>query len=131
MEYNASTHYFTNVQLLQSTLLPYFCEEEPLNLINKQFNKLNYEKYNTRLQPHGIVKTYHDYTKALFENITYKNGKKNGLYQMFYTNGSLVVNGYYKDDEFDGLWEEWYIDSIYRSKIYYKNGNRSVLFGFS
>jgi len=52
--------YFENIPLLQNTLLLYFDTENPLNLINKQFRKLNYEKYLTHRQPHGIFKSYYN-----------------------------------------------------------------------
>ena len=55
--------YFNIIVLLQNTLLPYFCDEIPLISINKKFYNLNYEKYNIRLQPHGIVEN------VLFENV--------------------------------------------------------------
>jgi hypothetical protein len=57
--------YFGNVQLLQSTLLPYFCNEQPLKLVNKQFYRLNYEKYNTHYQPHGILEIYYLETQTI------------------------------------------------------------------
>jgi hypothetical protein len=41
--------YFGNAELLQNTLLSYFCNEEPLKLVNKKFYGLNYEKYNTHI----------------------------------------------------------------------------------
>lgn len=59
--------YFQNTELLQNTLLPYFCVEEPLKSINKLFSELNYEKYNTHLQPHGIIKTYYMQTMTIKE----------------------------------------------------------------
>lgn len=71
--------YFNNTQLLQNTLLPYFHHPYPLKLLNKKFNTLNYEKYNTNLQPHGILETYNPKTKLILERETYKNGILNGL----------------------------------------------------
>jgi hypothetical protein len=62
--------YFNNIVLLQNTLLPYFCNEEPLKLVNKQFYRLNYEKYNTHYQPHGILETYCPKTKILYDRET-------------------------------------------------------------
>jgi hypothetical protein len=68
--------YFNDIPLLQNTLLPYFCDQYPLVCINKKFKTLNYAKYNTLLQPHGIVEIYYNGTKIIEEKITYKNGKK-------------------------------------------------------
>jgi antitoxin component YwqK of YwqJK toxin-antitoxin module len=66
--------YFNNSELLQNTLLLYFCDEKLLKLINKLFYKLNYEKYLIHTQPHGIVETYYENSK-IKERKTYKNGK--------------------------------------------------------
>jgi hypothetical protein len=44
----AKVTYFENIPLLQNTLVPYFCEPEPLKSINKVFFKLNYEKYSAK-----------------------------------------------------------------------------------
>ena len=71
--------YFNNTQLLQSTLLPYFDSPYPLIILNKQFSKLNYEKYNTPLQPHGILETYYIETKTIYTSKTYRNSVLNGI----------------------------------------------------
>ncbi len=67
--------YFENIQLLQNTLLKYFSDEYPFKLLNKKFSTLNYEKYNTHYQLHGIIETYYIDTKTLQKRVTYKNGK--------------------------------------------------------
>jgi len=75
--------YFKNSQLLQNTLLPYFCDEIPLKSTNKLFYRLNYEKYNTYIQPHGIIETYDIKTKMIRDQRTYKNGKLHGFQQCY------------------------------------------------
>jgi len=75
--------YFNDILILQNTLLPYFCEAEPLKYLNKQFLKLNYEKYNTYIQPHGIVETCDLKTKMMRDSKTYKNGKLHGLQEYY------------------------------------------------
>jgi antitoxin component YwqK of YwqJK toxin-antitoxin module len=108
--------YFQNKDLLQNTLLPYFSEEEPLKSLNKQLYKLNYEKYNTHLQPHGIVENYYSYSSAqspdyngdkIKERTSYKNGKLDGLYQKWYYNGELWEKTNYKNGKLNGLWEQY------------------------
>jgi len=99
--------YFENMCLLQNILLPYFCNAEPLKLINKKFYGLNYKKYNTHIQPHGILETYHKNSKTLEDRITYKNGKLNGLSEEYYNHGQLYCRKNYKDNELDGLSEFW------------------------
>jgi hypothetical protein len=68
--------YFGSIQLLQNTLLPYFCDGEPLKSINKKFYKLNYEKYNTHLQPHGVIESYDKETKTIESRITCRRRAK-------------------------------------------------------
>jgi hypothetical protein len=46
--YDAKNNYFQNLPLLENTLLSYFEEDKPLKNINKQFTKLNYEKYSAK-----------------------------------------------------------------------------------
>jgi len=127
MEYKASTKYFENLLLLQNTLLSYFCKPEPLKLINKQFYKLNYEKYNTHLQPHGTKITYYPKTKIIKtrkiikSKKTYKNGKLNGLFEEYNINGQLTERCNFKNGVQDGLFESWYDDGILEARCNYKN----------
>ena len=81
--------YFENVILLQNTLLPYFCDEILLKTVNKVFSKLNYEKFLTHLQPHGIMESYYPETKIIDKRITYKNGFQDGLSEKYHINGKL------------------------------------------
>jgi len=124
---NASTQYFQNLPLLQNTLLPYFYKSEPLKLINKQFYKLNYEKYNTYVQPHGIKITYYPKTKTLKKRKiikfkkTYRNGKLNGLFEEYNINGQLIERNNFKNGVQDGLSETWYDDGILQTRGNYKN----------
>ena len=116
--------YFNNTQLLQNTLLPYFCEPESLKSINKKFYKLNYEKYNTYIQPHGVVETYNSDTNILEERITYKNGKLDGLYENFYRNNILWKKCYYKNDELHGLYELFDETGIIHTRYNYNKGEK-------
>lgn len=92
----SQTQYFENIPLLQNTLLTYFNTEEDLKILNKQFKNLDYEKYNTHIQPHGILEIYYIKTKTIEERITYKNGKLDGLYEIFYENGELYEKSNWK-----------------------------------
>jgi len=122
--------YFQNIQLLQNTLLPYFCNEEPLKLVNKQFYKLNYEKYNTHYQPHGILETYYPDTKTIKHRETYSNGKKDGLYEEWYKNSQLKEKSIYKDGELNGLSEEWYQNGKWCEISNWKNGRQDGLYEY-
>jgi len=115
-----SRYYFNNITLLENTLLLYFCEAKPLKLINKKFSSLNYEKYNTHLQPHGLIETYNKDTKIIVKKEHYKNGRREGLFEKWYSDDKLSERSNWKDGQMDGLYEEWYSSGILRYRINYK-----------
>ena len=100
--YDAKNNYFQNLPLLQNTLLSYFSTEEELKNISKQFTELNYEKYNTHIQPHGLIENYYD-------------------------NGNMRDRGNYKNGVLDGLYEEYNEDGKLGEIINYKNGLKNGL----
>jgi antitoxin component YwqK of YwqJK toxin-antitoxin module len=114
-------NYFTNTDLLQNTLLPYFCVEEPMKFVNKMFYKLNYEKYNTHLQPHGIIEMYYKDIKTIQEKYNYKNGKLHGLQEEWGGNGQLTVRGNCKNGKLEGLYEFWSQNGQIKRRVNYKN----------
>jgi len=152
--YDAKNNYFQNIPLFENTLLTYFSEEEPLKNINKQFQNLEYEKYNTHSEPHGIKITYYSDTKTIDEKstykngildglyekyyknsqlyfkINYKNGKKDGLFESWYDNNRLEERSNYKNGKYDGLYERWYYTGILRQKINYKNDKKDGLYEY-
>jgi len=143
-------NYFMNTSLLQNTLLPYFYDEEPVKSINKKFYNLNYEKYLTHIQPHGIIETHHKYRNRTIKNYingklngsyeewykngqlklreTYKNDKLSGLSEIFYENGDLHQRTNYKNGKLDGLYKAWYENGCLHTKCYYKDGNYEGLY---
>jgi len=126
---NLTTKYFQNTDLLQNTLLTYFSTEEELKNINKQFQNLNYEKYNTHIQPHGIKETYIPNTDILETKKTYVNGKLNGLYETYYYNSTQLkekIN--YKDDKKEGLYKQWFDNGNLYIQSNYKNGEKNGLY---
>ncbi len=120
-------NYFNNIYVLQNTLLPYFNDQYPLKLLNKKFSILNYQKYNTHTQPHGILETYNPKTKILYIKENYKNGKLHGLYEAFYYNGNLLVRRNYKNGKENGLHEGWYDNGQLNLRCNYKNDKRDGL----
>jgi len=114
--------YFENILLLQNILLPYFCEKEPLKFIYEFFYKLNYEKYLTHLQPHGIIETYYKDTKTIEERKTYENERTNGLWKRWYENGQLYIKCTVKDEKINGLHEQWYEKGELYNRCNYKSG---------
>jgi len=107
--------YFQNNDLLQNTLLPYFCNEVPLKLINKQFSQLNYEKYMSR----NVIETFECSGKS---RINYKNGRYDGLYEYWYKNGQSKLRINYKNGRHHGLYEEWYDNGQLWIRKNYKDG---------
>ena len=131
--------YFNNIQLLQNTLLPYFCVPEPLKLINKIFYSLNYEKYNTHLQPHGIIESYFPKTMTIEQRRTYVNGKLNGVSELWDEHGKSKGKCNYINDLKDGLCEMFYdtrsdetegSNSKLWRRINYKMGKEDGLYEF-
>jgi antitoxin component YwqK of YwqJK toxin-antitoxin module len=122
--------YFNNSILLENTLLPYFCEAESLKFVNKKFFGLNYEKYLIYIQPHGIIETYNKDTKIIIKREHYKNGKREGLLEIFsdksYT--QPVLRKCFKNDEDHGLEESYYNNGNLRYKVNRKNGYNDGLY---
>jgi len=129
--------YFGNSILLQNTLLPYFCDENPLKLINKLFSTLNYEKYNTHIKPHGIFETFYQDRKIVEKRDFWKNGEKYISEIWFETptktieNDSLLLKRFnYKNNKLNGLYEEWYENGQRSKRCNYKNNKLHGLYEF-
>lgn len=71
---------------------------------------------------HGIIYIY-DSLNNLKEKYTVNRELKNGLYQEFYSNGQLKVDGYYKEDKPEGEGYEYYETGELFRKYVYKNGD--------
>jgi antitoxin component YwqK of YwqJK toxin-antitoxin module len=117
--------YFNNSDLLQSTLLPYFNAKNPLKLINKKFDGLNYQKYLTHIpfQPHGIFKGHISKDKLVVH--TYNNGKLDGPCEIWHKNGQIYKRYNYKNGKVDGLFEKWYLNDQLHYRTNYINGKRN------
>ena len=51
---------------------------------------------------------------------SYKEGKENGLFKLFYKNGGLMSKGHFKNGNQDGLWEYFNEDgSIQKIETYW------------
>jgi antitoxin component YwqK of YwqJK toxin-antitoxin module len=122
--YETKNKYFEDTPLLQNTLLTYFNTAEPLKNINKKFQNLEYEKYNTYYQPHGIIETYYPETKTIQKRETYKNGKRDGLYEKWWENGQLFRRTFYKNGEENGLYQQWYDNGQLWIQGEFKNDKR-------
>ena len=84
---------------------------------------------------------YHPETKELYSGevfsfymggnkkseTTYKDGKKDGLNNIWYENGRKKYEGTYKDGKQDGLWTLWDKDGKKESETHYKDGELNGL----
>ena len=58
----------------------------------------------------------------LWSRTNYKDGKENGLREIFYENGQLRQSAKFKDGKFDGLIEHYYENGQLKNKGNYKDG---------
>ena len=65
------------------------------------------------------VSTYKDGT--IERKQTFKDGKEDGLHELYYENGQLEYKGNYKDGERDGLHEAYNENGQFKYKFCYKN----------
>jgi antitoxin component YwqK of YwqJK toxin-antitoxin module len=54
----------------------------------------------------------------------YKDGKEDGLFEMYHDNGQLGLKGNHKDGKQNGLWEMYSSDGQLWSTICYDNGEK-------
>jgi antitoxin component YwqK of YwqJK toxin-antitoxin module len=96
------------------------------NTVNPSHNNKIKNQYNEKGEKHGIWETHH------FGCLTierYKDGKLNGLYECYDSNGKLFNKGFYKDDKKCGLWEYYNLpDGGLHYKEHYKNGKTYMYF---
>jgi antitoxin component YwqK of YwqJK toxin-antitoxin module len=91
----------------------------PVNLVER--NGLKYKKFND-VPFTGSVKGK--------QKGTYKNFKKDGLWETYYENGKLKKRGAYKDGNEDDLWVSYYGNGQLLSKSTYKDGAREGLYEY-
>lgn len=76
----------------------------------------------------GIVVKYYKLNRLLALKIHYKDGKKDGLEEIFYRNGHLHFRVNYKGGQEDGLTEYFHTNGKLKSRATYKDGKEE---GFS
>ena len=59
--------------------------------------------------------------------VTYKDGKPEGLSTSWHENGQKKVEATFKDGEFEGLRTEWHENGQKASELTYKDGKRVSL----
>lgn len=75
----------------------------------------------------GIVVKYYTFNRLLALRIHYKNGKKDGLEEIFYRNGHLHFRINYKGGQEDGLTEYFHTNGKLKSRATYKDGKEEGL----
>ena len=82
---------------------------------------------------HGITQIFDPVNGdgTLVETRTYKDDKKDGLWESYYENGQLQDEGEYKDGKKDGLWEFYNETGLLHSRGNYKDGKQDDLWIFS
>ena len=68
-----------------------------------------------------VVKTYYD-NGELKSRANYKNGERDGQYEIWYSNGQIWTSANYKDGNLDGLCETWYENGQQWVRVNYKDG---------
>lgn len=63
---------------------------------------------------------YKEYSgSTLLQLFTYKDGKANGKYVRYHSNGKIETLGAYLNNQFDGVWKSYYFDgTIWKSGMY-------------
>ena len=64
---------------------------------------------------------------GLWSKGTFKDGKKDGPWVAYYDNGQIQYKGTFKDGEEDGLWVGYYVNGQLWSKGTYKDGEEDGL----
>ncbi|AQQ59943.1 hypothetical protein XJ32_07430 [Helicobacter bilis] len=72
----------------------------------------------------GCVKRDYHSNGKLWEEIPYKNGKREGIGKWYYENGDLVNEIPYKNDKREGMTKWYYRNGNLESETPYKNGKR-------
>jgi antitoxin component YwqK of YwqJK toxin-antitoxin module len=85
------------------------------------YKKVFNEKAPLRLEGSKIVR-FEDGSKK--QELNYENGKKNGVFQRWYSNGQLEKKGSYKDDRFDGFFEAWNEEGVRKWTGFYRDGKQ-------
>ena len=103
-------------------------EEIPANgkfILNEgtvtEHKKIFIERTPVRLEG-PIIERFEDGTNK--QVLNYTDGKKNGVFQRWFSNGQLEKRGRYKDDRFDGFFEAWNEEGVRKWTGFYRDGKQ-------
>lgn len=104
------------------------------NYIDCLENSNKVEDIKPTLKVHSYIENGIKYEYEVDEN-----GLRNGFYKLYYENGQLWVDAFYKDDKLNGFYKSYFnngqlcIDTVYKNgerngfyKLYYKNGQLCI-----
>lgn len=73
---------------------------------------------------HGPYARWHAGTNELAATGNYVDGRRDGVWKLFYPSGALRATGPYRRGERHGAWSEWYEDGVQASDGHYVGGRR-------
>ncbi len=73
------------------------------------------------LKEDRVIKWYYE-TGELKEEVSYKYGKKNGVYKLYYKTGKLREEGLHKYDKLNGVYKWYYKSGGLEKEVSYKDG---------
>ena len=105
-----------NPELLDCPLLPDDCDYAVEHLVSDRENQ------ELDGSVHGYWKKRNDDNGQLSYEVTFVNGKRDGLWRGYYFGGKLSYEGYYVNGKKHGLFKYWFPDGRLMSEEYYENG---------
>ena len=86
--------------------------------------QIRWEKHYRNGVPTGKYRTWYKKAKAkLRSSVTYKRGKKHGLFRMWRGDGSKLIEGRYQHGKKHGLWKRWYPNGKLMETSTYNQGS--------
>ena len=78
--------------------------------------------YRNKLK-HGTWKYFNAATGIISKQETYADGKKDGVFRIYYSNEQISTEVYWKQDVRDGTWQEFFENGNIRLSTQFVNGN--------
>jgi len=102
-------------------------ERQNMNYVNDRISVERDNLVSDRVELNEL-KSNQDSNKHLdIQGNYYLNGKKDGLWEKYYSNGQLNSKVKYIKGKKNGLWEEYYYNGQLESKVNYINGKKDGL----
>lgn len=82
------------------------------------------EENYSRGKLNGLSTTYYPASETLAETIGYQDGIKHGVFKKYFPDGAIMIDGSYKNNQFDGDYTVYYSDGIIEVKGKYMEGKK-------